>query len=180
MDLLISKTVPTPATSAAQTDTAAPKDGPSKFDKVRARVGTGSTGVQAVSGDPIQVSNEPLRPGASRAGDDQSTPHNLSVSREQLHNDLATSRDSLRQLKDRVDAVPETSSLDSLRSRLLNLESQYRKVGSAVQDVSGPSSPERLLQLQRDMYRLDENLGIVSKMVDQVTSSAKSILQTQI
>jgi hypothetical protein len=86
----------------------------------------------------------------------------------------------LHQLKDRLAAVPETSSLDSLRSRLLNLESQYQRVGSAVQDVSGSSNPERLLQLQRDMYRLDENLGIATKMVDQVTSSLKSILQTQI
>ena len=159
MDPLVTKTVPTPATSGAQSDSVASKNGPSKFDQVRAKVGTGSTGTQAVAGEP---------------------PRDSSVSKRQLNNDLASSRDSLRQLKDRLAAVPQTSSLDSLRNRLLSLESQYQKVGSAVQDISGPSSPERLLQLQKDMYRLDENLGIASKMVDQVTSSIKSILQTQI
>jgi hypothetical protein len=159
MDPLVTKTVPTPATSGAQLDSVASKNGPSKFDQVRAKVGTGSTGTQAVAGEPLRDS---------------------SVSKQQLNNDLASSRDSLRQLKDRLAAAPQTSSLDSLRNRLLNLESQYQKVGSAVRDISGPSSPERLLQLQKDMYRLSENLGIVSKMVDQVTSSVKSILQTQI
>lgn len=159
MDPLVTKTVPTPATSGAQSDSVVSKNGPSKFDQVRAKVGTGSTGTQAVAGEPLRDS---------------------SVSKQQLNNDLASSRDSLRQLKDRLAAVPQTSSLDSLRNRLLSLESQYQKVGSAVRDISGPSSPERLLQLQKDMYRLSENLGIVSKMVDQVTSSVKSILQTQI
>jgi len=179
MDPLVTKAVPTPATPAAQPDSVAPKDRPSKFDKVRAKVGAGSTGTQAVSGDPVHGSNGPLRLSPSRAGDDQAT-RNSSVAKQQLNNDLASRRDSLHQLKDRLAAVPETGSLDSLRSRLLNLESQYQRVGSAVQDVSGSSNPERLLQLQRDMYRLDENLGIATKMVDQVTSSLKSILQTQI
>jgi hypothetical protein len=179
MDPLVTKIVSTPATSAAQPDSVAPKDRASKFDKVRAKVGAGSTGSQAVSGDPVHGSNEPLRLSPSRAGDDQAT-RNSSASKQQLNNDLASRRDSLRQLKDRLAAVPQTSSLDSLRSRLRNLESQYQKVGSAVQDISGSSSPERLLQLQRDMYRLDENLGIASKLVDQVTTSVKSILQTQI
>jgi hypothetical protein len=179
MDPLVNKTVPTPATTAAQTDSVAPKEQPSKFDKVRARVSAGSTEVHALSGDPVRVSNEPRRLSPSRPGEDPAS-RDSSVSKQQLDNDLATSRDSLRQLKDRLAAVPQTSSLDSLRSRLLYLESQYQKVGSAVQDISSASSPERLLQLQKDMYRLDENLGIASKMVEQVTSSVKSILQTQI
>jgi hypothetical protein len=94
--------------------------------------------------------------------------------------DLKATRSSLNQLKKRVEAAPSSSAVDQIKTRLADLDMQFQKADSAIEGMDGPASPKQLLKLQTDMYELSENLGIVSKMTDQVTSGIKSILQTQV
>ena len=86
----------------------------------------------------------------------------------------------LHQLTQRVSALPKTSASNLICSRLVELESQYQIVGSAVDQISTSATPEQLLRLQKDMYQISENIGLLSKMVDQLTTGVKSVLQTQI
>jgi hypothetical protein len=86
----------------------------------------------------------------------------------------------LDQLTQRVAALPKTAAFDSIRSRLAELDSEYRRVGSTIDGISGSSSPQQLLNLQKDIYQMSENIGLVSKIVDQLTSGVKTVLQTQV
>ena len=93
---------------------------------------------------------------------------------------MRDSRSRIDQLKNRVDALGKSPSLSSLRTRLAQLDTEYQRVGAHVDAASISASPQQLIKLQKDMYQLSENINIVSKMVDQATSSVKSILQTQV
>jgi len=83
-------------------------------------------------------------------------------------------------LVERVSALPKTNTFDSIRRRLAELDSQYQNIGSAIDGISASASPEQFLKLQKDVYQISENVGLISKMVDQLTSGVKSLLQTQI
>jgi hypothetical protein len=86
----------------------------------------------------------------------------------------------LREVRQRVSALPETGVFDSIRSRFADLDSLYQSVGSRIDAISGSSSTEQFLELQKDMYQVTENIGLISKIIDQVTTGVKSLLQTQI
>jgi archaellum component FlaC len=94
--------------------------------------------------------------------------------------DLRTTRGSLNQLKDRVSGLTPSPVLDQIRTRLSDLARQFQKVGTAIEGMSGTASSKQLLKLQADMYQINENLSVVTKMVDQVTSGVKTLLQTQV
>jgi hypothetical protein len=86
----------------------------------------------------------------------------------------------LHDLRRRVSALPETGAFESIRSRLADLDSLYQSVGSRIDAISGSASAEQFLKLQKDMYQVTENIGLISKVIDQVTSGVRSLLQTQI
>jgi hypothetical protein len=94
--------------------------------------------------------------------------------------DLKAARGSLDQLTNRVSALPNHESLQPLRKQLVDLETEFTKAGQGVNALKGTATPQQLLKLQADMFQINEHLSIMSKMVDQITSGVKSILQTQI
>ena len=99
---------------------------------------------------------------------------------EALKETWKANRGKLDQAVQRASALPQTSALDSVRLRLADLDSQYQNLGRALDGISGPASPDQLLKLQRDMYQVSEDIGWISKTIDQLTSGVKSLLQTQI
>jgi hypothetical protein len=86
----------------------------------------------------------------------------------------------LSTLAQRLSALPKTTALDQIRNSFDQLDSEYRRLGSAIDGISPSAGPEQLLKLQREMYQMSESIGAMSKIVDQVTSGVKSLLQTQI
>jgi hypothetical protein len=97
-----------------------------------------------------------------------------------LPDELQASRMRLDQAKSRVEALPSSSTVDGIRQRLSALDVEYQRMGNRFDLVSGSADPQKLLQLQKDMYQLTENVNIVSKMVDSATGAVKSILQTNV
>jgi hypothetical protein len=164
MDPIVSKVASKSGQYGGAPEAQGTKNQPSKFDQVREQVGAIKEIAPAPSNSQTQTASRLAQPDSVDG----------------IRNDFTASRNQLDRLTERITASPQAATLEPLRKRLLSLESQYQQVGSAVDRIGSPANPERLLQLQQDVYRLNESLGIVSRVVDQVTSGIKSVLQTQI
>lgn len=87
---------------------------------------------------------------------------------------------SLKLLHQKVAALPQTGSTAPLRTRLESLENQFSNTGSAVEQANANTNPMALLKLQHELYQVDEQLELLSKVVEQATGGVRSVLQTQI
>ncbi|MBV8478135.1 MAG: hypothetical protein JOZ36_15865 [Acidobacteria bacterium] len=87
---------------------------------------------------------------------------------------------SLSALNARAATVEPASAAESLRNRLQLLDSQFRLIGNNLEETAAKSDPIHLLRLQNDIYQIDEELELLSRVVDQTTSGIRSLLQTQI
>lgn len=87
---------------------------------------------------------------------------------------------SLSLLNARVATIKPSSAADSLQNRLDLLNVQFRVLGNNLQDSAARNDPMQLLRLQNDIYQMDEELELVSKVVDQATNGVRSLLQTQV
>ena len=87
---------------------------------------------------------------------------------------------ALSVLSKRIAAMEQTGTSTPLRNRLQLLETQFRKTGDNLDGAAGPTDPVQLLKLQHDIYQIDEELELLSKVVEQTTSGIKSVLQIQI
>ncbi len=87
---------------------------------------------------------------------------------------------SLSELNVRAATIKPTSASESLQTRLDLLNAQFRVLGNHLQESAAKDDPMQLLRLQNDIYQLDEELELVSKVVDQATSGVRSLLQTQL
>jgi len=93
---------------------------------------------------------------------------------------LELAGNALSVLSKRVAAMEQTSASTPLRNRLQMLETQFRRTGDNMDEAAGQTNPLQLLKLQQDIYQIDEELELLSKVVEQTTSGIKSVLQTQI
>lgn len=154
------------------------KTNPSKFDKVWEQAGghDNPSAAAAASGSPVPAQEELLESQLRQELD----AHSSRKPTEVFADDLRATRSSLNQLKDRVSGLAPSPALEQIRTRLVDLDTQFQKAGAAIEGMSGPASPQQLLKLQTDIYQMSENLNVVSKMVDQVTSGIKTLLQTQV
>jgi hypothetical protein len=87
---------------------------------------------------------------------------------------------SLSVLKVRVDKVSPPATAESVRNRLQLLDSQFRLIGNDLKLSHPETDPMQLLKLQSDIYQMDEELELLTRVVDQATSGIRSLLQTQI
>jgi hypothetical protein len=87
---------------------------------------------------------------------------------------------SLSDLSARAAAIKPANVAESLQNRLDLLNVQFRVLGDHLQESAAKNDPMQLLRLQNDIYQLDEELELVSKVVDQTTGGIRSLLQTQL
>jgi hypothetical protein len=179
MDSLVINNASKPFSNPDPTSEQTNKSGLSKFEKVReAAMAQESPGPSEVADasrtSPIDQSHQTVHHAQDR--ERVGTVHATTA----FADDLKTSKSSLDQLRDRVSALPEQESLQPLRRQLVDLETQFAKAGESLDAMKGTPSPQQLLKMQADMFQINEHLSIMSKMVDQITSGVKSILQTQI
>ena len=87
---------------------------------------------------------------------------------------------SLSVLKVRVDKVAPAGTAESVRNRLQLLDSQFSLIGNDLKQTHMETDPMQLLRLQSDIYQMDEELELLTRVVDQATSGIRSLLQTQI
>ncbi len=162
---------------AGQGETGLPKTGESKFDKVRSRLQDEQVQqaqlppeVKQVSMEQKKVLEADLRKRLSQPGGAQNV---FSV-------DMNRAKVQVEQLTHRVNALPKTSAFDPLRQRLNNIDTQFQSTGQMVHSLKGTENASELMKVQVQMYQLTENLELMSKVVEQVSSGMKSILQTQL
>ena len=80
----------------------------------------------------------------------------------------------------RVAAAPDVGAFEPLRDRLKGIEADFN---ASAKLMSGPGSlddPHRLLEMQMEVYKLAQNVEIMSRTVSEATSGVKTILQTQV
>jgi len=156
------------------------KTGDSKFDQVRARLIDQQAGQVQMPAAVTQVSNQQQKVLAaqlsSRLEQTKGTPvHKLFAA------DMKTSQAKIDRLSQQVNALPKTSAFEPLRSRLALIDQQYQSAGRLVNSIKGSNnSPADLMKIQVQMYQLSENLELMSKVVEQVTSGMKTLFQTQL
>jgi hypothetical protein len=87
---------------------------------------------------------------------------------------------SLAALHQRVDGLANTKTDSGLRTRLVQLETDFKSVDKNIGQTATSGNPMDMLKLQNDIYRIDEELELLSKVVEQMTSGIKTVLQMQI
>lgn len=159
-------------------DKASPaKSGQSKFDRVRADLQDRNAQDVKIPPEVKQVSLQQQKTmqadlaGQLAKGASPQKVLGVNMKRTQI---------SVDRLTKRVNALPKTSSFQPLRDRLNSIDAQFQDAGELVNSIKGGESQQDLLNIQMKMYQLNENLELMSKVVEQVTSGTKTILQTQV
>ena len=156
-----------------------PKAASSSFDQVRARLQEENAQklqmppeVNSVSEEQKKVLAADLR---KRIESARGTPP-----KELFKKDLQTTKTSLDKLAYRVNALPQTGAFDPLRERLTRIEAQFADTGKLADSLTNISNPGQMMKVQMQVYQMSQNLEMMSKVVEQVNSGVKSILQTQL
>ncbi|MEZ5403578.1 MAG: hypothetical protein R2729_28115 [Bryobacteraceae bacterium] len=94
--------------------------------------------------------------------------------------EMQRTRVSLGKLRKQVDAAANHPAGQGLRQRLETLEASFAGSEKMLAGMQNMDSPKELLRMQVQLYNMTQNLELVSKVVEQVGSGAKQLLQTQI
>jgi hypothetical protein len=180
VDPIVSKTSAKPITNATDDGTASPlKTSESKFDKVRTRL-------QDEQAQKLQLPPEvkqipPDQKKVLQAELSTRLEKTKGASAQQVFGvDMKRTKDKVDNLAARVNSLPKTSAFDPIRTRLTSIDSQFKSTGQLLDSLKNTQNPQDLMKIQMQMYQLGENLELMSKVVEQVTSGVKSILQTQL
>lgn len=179
VDAIVSKALVKPTGVEGKGSPGSEKTGASKFDKVRASLQEENASQVKVPPEVNKISPEQrkvLQADLNKRLHGMSGPQSP---REIFKTDMKRAKDGLQQLTKRVNSLPKTPAYEPLRQRLLSVDSQFQATGRLVNNTSG-ASPGELLKIQLQVYQMSENLELMSKVVEQVTSGMKTILQTQL
>ena len=155
------------------------KTNPSKFDQIKSKLAeSNSEGVSSSSSE---------APASSVAQSNQVQPNQIAPPetvanspQDRVRHALAASHQNLVDLRQRVNASSNTGPVQGLTKRLDGIEHEYRRLNSALAAMPPNATPQQWMALQQRVYRVSESVGTLSNMVNQATSSVKSILQTQL
>jgi len=153
------------------------KSGPSKFDLLRADLNQKLTGatqlppkVTSINDQQKQLLENDLR----RKLETGKSPQEL------FNTDMKQLRTGIADLNQRVAAVGDTSAFAPLRERLKSIESDFNASAKLLNLTGSTDDPKQLLQMQMEVYKLAENVEIMSRTVSETASGVKTILQTQV
>ena len=165
--------------SAKPGNTSPAKLGESKFDQVRSRLLNGQSSPVDLPPEVKQIS--PERHNVLKAELTKHLQTNGASSVQQfLGVHMKQAADGISALTNRVNALPKTPAFDPLRQRLASIDHQFQSTGKLVNSLGQSSNSADLLKVQMQMYQMTENVELMSKAVEQVTSGVKSVLQTQL
>jgi len=166
------------ATTTAQQGTAeANKTVPSKFDRLRADLNQqlmlpGQLPPKVVSITDQQkqmLSNDLQRKLASGK-----SPQEI------VGDQMNQLRGGITNVRHQVNAVPDVSALAPLRERLKSIESDFNASAKLLDGNVSLNDHGKLLEMQMQMYKMTENIEVLSRTVSEVGSGVKTILQTQV
>jgi hypothetical protein len=201
MDPILTKAV-TPTVSDSFNGTAGtqlPKDGASQFDKIKAQLqdtsdqvnSHASQSVSATAPTPqasvasLQPSSTAVQPPESGTKITTGTAQSKSINSlppgaEKVQQTMATGRYHLDRFQTTVKANSSNGTMDKVKGKLTSIEAQYNQLDTTLQKISPNASPQDWLRLQQMANSMNENISVLSKLVDSASSGVKTILQTQI
>jgi hypothetical protein len=94
--------------------------------------------------------------------------------------DLGEARKRIDGLSKRVESMKSPSEASPLRDRLAQIEAQFAASEKRMAAIPETDNLRDLLAMQNEMYKLGQNIEILSKVVDAATSGIKSTLQMQV
>lgn len=168
-----------PQTFNAPADDQPAKAGASKFDGVKGKLSESSSDGGS-STQPAQQVDPPAQADQVRPHKIDSTNGTANSAQARIRHTLAVSHQHLVRLKQRVDANSNSSSLQGVAKKLTSVANEYHQLDSALQAMPRNATPQQWMALQQKVYNVSENIGTLSNIVNQATSSVKSILQTQL
>lgn len=195
MDPILSKAV-TPSISDPSSGglgAQLPKDGASPFDKIKAQLkdtadqvsSSGAQAAQAVSQTPTQPPSAAVQPVDSslKAAPGIAQPaslRSLPPGPEKVQKAMAVGRYHLDRVEAAIKSNPSSSTMDKVKGKLTSIEAQYNQLDVTLQKISPNASPQDWLRLQQMASSMNENVNVLSKLVDSASSGIKTIVQTQI
>jgi hypothetical protein len=153
------------------------KSGPSKFDRLRADLNQKLTESAQLPPKVTNINDQ------QRALLQNDLGRKLAAGKspqEVFGGELDRLRTGIADLNRQVSAVPDVSAFAPLRERLKSIESDFNASAKLLTNPGSLDDPKRLLEMQMEVYKLAENVEIMSRTVSEVASSAKTILQMQV
>jgi hypothetical protein len=177
MEPVTRKAAATASTAAQQGLAEANKTAPSKFDRLRADliqqlVPAGQLPPKVVSITDQQkqlLSNDLQRKIASGR-----SPQEI------VGDQMNQLRNGITNVKQQVSAVPDVPAFAPLRERLKSVESDFNASAKLLDGNVSLNDHDKLLEMQMQMYKMTENVEVLSRTVSEVGSGVKTILQTQV
>jgi len=195
MDPILSKAITPGITdpSSGGLGTQLPKDGASQFDKIKAQLkdvadqvsSSASQAAQAASPVATQSPSTVVQPVDSsvKASSGPARPaslQNLPPGSEKVQQAMAAGRYHLNRVESAVKSNSSSGTMDKVKGKLTSIEAQYNQLDATLQQISPNASPQDWLRLQQMANSMNENISVLSKLVDSASSGVKTILQTQI
>ena len=177
MEPIARKAAATVSTRAQQGATEGQKTAPSKFDRLRADLSQ-----QLMPGGPLPPKVVSV------------TEHQKQVLANNLQQKLAAGespkdivgsemnqlRSGIANVQRQVAATPNISAFGAVRERLKSIESDFN-ASAKLLDANVPlNDPSKLLEMQMQIYKMTENVEVLSRTVSETASGVKTLLQMQV
>jgi len=153
------------------------KSAPSKFDTVRADL---NQKLNAQAQMPEKVTSVSAQEKHALVNDLRAKLQTPGAAQNALQGELNKLGDGIAQVKQQVAAAPKSSALDPLRERLASVEADFNNSANILKSPGNLSDPNRLLEMQVEMYKLSQNVEILSRVVGDVASGVRTMIQTQV
>jgi hypothetical protein len=153
------------------------KDQPSKFNQVWVKIQDKQLIVDKLPAEVTEISPHHRR---ALESDLRRRIEQNQTATEIFKPDLKKARAGLEGLTRQVNAIPKNSAFDPIRERLQRIEAQFRESGKLIDGLGKLDNPRDLLRVQTRLYQVTQNIEIMAKVVEQVNTGIKSILQTQV
>jgi hypothetical protein len=160
-----------------QSATEGQKSEPSKFDRLRADL---SQKLAPVGPLPAKVTSINDQQKQLLANDLRRKLETGQSPQEIFGGDLKNLRSGITDLSRQVAAAPDVSAFAPLRERLKSIESDFNASAKLLQTPLSTDDHCKLLEMQMEMYKLTENVEVLSRTVSEAGSGVKTLLQTQV
>jgi hypothetical protein len=94
--------------------------------------------------------------------------------------DMKQIRQKLDATAGRIEQTGKKEPVPGIRDRLQAIDAQYQAAEQKLKQIPDTNNLRDLLSLQTEMYKMSQNLEILSKVVDAAASGVKQTLQTQV
>jgi hypothetical protein len=172
-DLRVAKVVNPAGAAVAQL----PKAAPSKFDLVRSQIA--QKVAAAIKLPPMAQPSAPQVASIESGLKQQLTVTNARSAADFFQPGLQNTRLQMDKLTQAVGKLQPQQASSPLTDGLKALEQQFQDSGNLIQKMTD-MDPKSLLNVQLQLYQLSENIGLMSKLVEQTSSGMKTVMQTQV